>query len=155
MEITSTAFGEGERIPEKYTGEGEDVSPPLAVSGIPDEARTLALVVDDPDAPGKTWVHWLIWGIPADRSEIPEGVPGDEIVGPLGGARQGKTDFDDVGYGGPMPPPGHGVHHYRFTVYALDRHIDLDAGAKREALERSMEGCIVDEARLTGTYERS
>lgn len=155
MKITSSAFDDGERIPEEYTRDGADRSPPLRVSDLPDGTRTLAMIVDDPDAPGRTWVHWLIWGIPEGQREIPEGVPEDNIVDSLGGARQGKNDFDDVGYGGPEPPVGHGTHHYRFTAYALRETIDLDAGAKREALERAMEGRILDTARLTGTYERN
>lgn len=154
MKITSRAFQDGERIPEKYTGEGEDVSPPLDFEGVPEEARSLALIVDDPDAPAKTWVHWLAWGLPADVGELPPNVPKDEVVEELEGMRQGRTDFDDVGYGGPMPPKGHGTHHYRFTLYALDRHIDLDAGATRDALERRLDGHVIDEARLVGTYER-
>lgn len=155
MKITTSAFSEGDRIPKEYTGEGADRSPALKIEAVPEEARSLALIVDDPDAPNKTWVHWLIWGIPVDRTELPEGVPGDEVVESLGGARQGRTDFDDIGYGGPMPPVGHGTHHYRFTAYALDQHIDLDAGATRDALESAMEGHVLETARLTGTYERS
>ncbi|MFP4624109.1 MAG: YbhB/YbcL family Raf kinase inhibitor-like protein [Gemmatimonadota bacterium] len=154
MRIISSAFAEGDRIPEEFTGEGADRSPPLEIADAPDGTRSFALIVDDPDAPTRTWVHWLIWGIPAELTEIPEGVPRDEIVESLGGARQGRNDFDDIGYGGPMPPPGHGTHHYRFTVYALDETIDLDAGAKREALESAMEGRTLATARLTGTYER-
>lgn len=154
MRITSSAFDDGGTIPREHAREGAENSPPLTVHDVPEEARTLALIVDDPDAPGTTWVHWLLWGVPADRAEIPEGVPGENIVESLGGARQGKNDFDEVGYGGPEPPEGHGTHHYRFTAYALSETIDLDAGAKREALESAMEGCILETARLTGTYER-
>lgn len=154
MQISSSAFEDGDRIPEQYTRDGDDRSPPLVVEDLPEGTQTLALVVDDPDAPGTTWVHWLLWGVPADQAEIPEDVPGENIVESLGGARQGKNDFDEVGYGGPEPPVGHGTHHYRFTAYALDRHIDLDAGAGRDALEREMEGAILETARITGTYER-
>lgn len=154
MQITSSAFDDGDRIPREYTGDGDDRSPPLKIEGVPDGARSLALIVDDPDAPNKTWVHWLIWGIPADRTELPAGVATDGIVESLGGARQGTNDFDNLGYGGPAPPPGHGTHHYRFTLHALDRTIDLDAGAKREALESAIAGATLETARLTGTYER-
>jgi Raf kinase inhibitor-like YbhB/YbcL family protein len=154
MKITSTAFAEGARIPTEFTREGDDRSPPLSVDGIPDGARSLALIVDDPDAPARVWVHWLLWGIPVDRSEIPAGVPTDPEVGGLGGARQGTNDFGDPGYGGPMPPRGHGTHHYRFTVHALSDAIDLEAGAGREALESAIEGITLETARLTGTYER-
>lgn len=154
MRIETTAFDDGERIPDRFTGDGEDVSPPLTISDLPDDTRSLALIVDDPDAPAGTWVHWLIWGIPADLAKLPEGVATDEIVEDLGGARQGTNDFDNIGYGGPAPPPGHGQHHYRFTAYALSEHIDLDAGATREALEDRLEAAALETARLTGTYSR-
>ena len=154
MKITSTAFGDGERIPQEFTGEGADRSPPLRIEDVPDGAEQLALIVDDPDAPNKTWVHWLAWGIPADRTELPEGVPASEVVDSLGAARQGTNDFDRIGYGGPLPPPGHGTHHYRFTAYALDRALDLDPGARRDELERALESATMETARLTGTYER-
>lgn len=154
MRIESTAFDDGDRIPDRFTGDGEDVSPPLTISDLPDGTRSLALVVDDPDAPAGTWVHWLIWGIPADLTELPEEVPTDEIVEDLGGARQGQNDFDNIGYGGPAPPPGHGQHRYRFTAYALSEHIDLDAGATREALGDRLAAATLETARLTGTYSR-
>lgn len=154
MRIETTAFDDGERIPERFTGDGEDVSPPLSISDLPDDTGSLALVVDDPDAPAGTWVHWLIWGIPADTTSLPDGVPPEEIVADLGGARQGKNDFDRLGYGGPAPPSGHGQHRYRFTAYALSEHIDLDAGATREALDARLEPVTLETARLTGTYSR-
>jgi Raf kinase inhibitor-like YbhB/YbcL family protein len=154
MRIESEAFSEGDRIPDRYTGDGDDVSPPLSLSDLPADTRSIALIVDDPDAPAKTWVHWLIWGIPAGLTTLPEGVPPKEMVENLGGARQGKNDFDGIGWGGPAPPPGHGTHRYRFTAYALGEHIDLDAGATREALEARLEGSTLAQARLTGTYSR-
>ncbi len=154
MKILSSAFRGGEEIPRKYTREGEDVSPPLAVEGVPGGARSLALIVDDPDAPNRTWVHWLIWDIPASRTELPEGVPTDGTVPALEGARQGVNDFDRIGWGGPMPPRGHGTHHYRFTVHALSEELGLDPGADRSALEAAMQGRVLARARLTGTYER-
>ncbi len=115
----------------------------------------MALVVDDPDAPARTWVHWLIWGIPADRGEIPAGVPTGDVVGSLGGARQGTNDFGEIGYGGPMPPRGHGTHHYRFTAYALSGALELPPGAGRAELDSALEGRTLETARLTGTYERA
>ena len=154
MQITSTAFEDGEAIPRQYSREGAELSPPLAIDDVPDGTGSLALICDDPDAPNKTWVHWLAWNIPGDRSAIPEDVPQDETVSVLGGARQGINDFDEIGYGGPMPPPGHGTHHYRFTVYALSDTLDLEPGAERDAFEDAMEGLVLDQARLTGTYER-
>lgn len=154
MEITSSAFHEGERIPKMYTGEGADMSPPLAIEDVPQGTGSLTLIVDDPDAPARTWVHWLIWNIPGGRTAIPEDVPREESVGMLGGAAQGLNDFGEIGYGGPMPPPGHGTHHYRFTVYALSDELQLEPGADREALDAAMEGKTLATARLIGTYER-
>lgn len=154
MRITSSAFDEGDRIPDRFTGEGDDVSPPLRIEDMPEGTRSLALIVDDPDAPRGTFVHWLAWGIPAEEASLPEGVQQGGVVEAQGGMRQGRNDFGDVGYGGPMPPPGHGTHHYRFTAYALSEHVDLDGGAGREALERAIRDCTIDTARLTGTYER-
>ena len=154
MEITSSAFQDGDPIPRQYSREGAEHSPPLAVEDVPDGTESLALIVDDPDAPNKTWVHWLLWNVPADRTAIPEVVPDDDTVQALGGARQGLNDFDEVGYGGPMPPPGHGPHHSRFTVYALSGTLELEPGADRDALEDAMDGLVLDQARLTGTYER-
>lgn len=154
MEITSSAFQEGGAIPRKHTGEGADISPPLKIADVPDDAEALALIVDDPDAPSKTWVHWLVWNIPVDRKAIPEDVPQEEEVSVLAGARQGINDFDEIGYGGPMPPPGHGTHHYRFTVHALSDSVALEPGSDRAALEDAIEGKSLAMARLTGTYER-
>jgi Raf kinase inhibitor-like YbhB/YbcL family protein len=155
MRIESRAFQDGGRIPERYTGDGEGLSPPLAISGLPEGTRSIAVVVDDPDAPRGTWVHWLVWGIPADQGSIPEGVPTEPIVPELGGARQGKNDFGELGYGGPAPPRGHGAHHYRFTAHALGEHIDLDAGATRDALEERLKEATLATARVTGTYSRT
>lgn len=154
MRITSPAFENDGPIPKGHTCDGEDTSPALRFEDVPDDAGSLALIVDDPDAPAKIWVHWLVWGLPGDMRELPGGVPTEGIVGEIEGLRQGRNDFDRVGWGGPCPPPGHGTHHYRFTLYALDQHIDLDAGAGREALERRLEGHVLAETRLVGTYER-
>lgn len=155
MRITSSAFENGDPIPDVYTCEGDDTSPDLSFEDVPDDARSLALIVDDPDAPNKVWVHWLAWNMPADIGELPADVPKSNVVEALEGIRQGKTDFDRVGYGGPCPPPGHGTHHYRFTLYALDEHIELEGGTKRDALEERLEGHVLAEATLVGTYERS
>ena len=154
MQITSSAFHDGEAIPRQYSREGAEHSPPLSIEDIPDGAASLALIVDDPDAPNKTWVHWLLWNVPADRTAIPEDVPQEETVAVLGGAAQGLNDFDEIGYGGPMPPPGHGTHRYRFTVYALDEKLALEPGADRDALEAAMDGKVLDQARFVGTYVR-
>jgi len=145
--ITSSAFKAGEGIPKKHTGEGQDVSPPLAWTGAPEGTKELALICDDPDAPrAKPWVHRVLYKIPADRTSLAEG--------DSGGAVEGTTDFGRAGYGGPMPPRGHGVHHYHFKIYALDTTLDLKAGATKERLLAAMEGHILAQGELTGTYER-
>ena len=147
MTITSTAFAARSQIPRKHTGEGEDVSPPLAWEGVPDGTREFALICDDPDAPvPEPWVHWVLYKIPASRTSLAEG---DNA-----GALEGKTGWGTAGYRGPMPPPGHGVHRYHFKLYALDEPLSLSAGASKDALLSEMEGHILGEAELIGTYER-
>ena len=152
IEVTSSAFTDGAPIPTKYTCEGEDVSPPLGWSGVPQGTRSIALISDDPDAPGGTWVHWVHYAIPSGVTELPEGVPGTETL--PNGARQGINDFKRTGYGGPCPPKGHGPHRYYFKVYALDAEGDLKPGAGKKDLLGSMEGHILAEGRVMGTYER-
>ncbi|MFP4057271.1 MAG: YbhB/YbcL family Raf kinase inhibitor-like protein [Candidatus Brocadiia bacterium] len=146
LELTSSAFGPGERIPVKYTADGDDVSPPLAWSGVPGSARELALVCDDPDAPApEPWVHWVLYKIPADRSSLAEG--------DAGGAVEGTNSFAESGYRGPAPPPG-GVHRYRFRIYPLDQPLDLPPGASKAQLLEAMAGHILGEGELVGTYGR-
>src|SRR5438105_2930693 len=116
MRIESSAFSEGGQIPRSYTCDGEDISPQLSWSGVPEGARSLGLICDDPDAPGKTWVHWVIFNLPPGTRELPEGVPAR--AGVSGGGAQGTNDFRKVGYGGPCPPGG--SHRYIFKLYALD-----------------------------------
>jgi len=152
--LTSPAFGNNERVPKQYTGEGTDASPPLEWSDPPEGTQSLALICDDPDAPVGTWDHWLIWNIPADRRQLPEGVPTTETVADLGGACQGNNSWPKIGYGGPMPPPGHGVHHYHFVLYALDQTLELAPGARKDDLLAAMKGHILAEAKLTGLYSR-
>lgn len=154
LTVTSPAFDEGESIPAQFTVDGADESPPLHVEGVPDGARTLALVVDDPDAPSGTFTHWLVWSIPADRTQLRAGIPQQQTVADLGSARQGTNDFGEIGYRGPAPPEGDGPHTYRFTVYALDADPDLAAGAERGALETALTGTVIASGRLTGEYER-
>ena len=149
MKITSTAFVEGESIPVKYTCDGEDVSPPLRIGGIPEGTRSLAIIADDPDAPRGTWVHWVVHGIPPDTTDLPE----DYAADLPGGARHGTNDFNDRGYGGPCPPPG-SAHRYFFKVYALDKDVNLKAGATKADLLREMEGSILGSGQLMGTYQR-
>lgn len=152
MRITSEAFEEGAEIPTRFTCDGDDVSPPLTIEDVPENARTLALIMDDPDAPMGTFVHWLLWNLPPNVREIPENVPADSTVDALGGARHGITDFRRVGYGGPCPPDRR--HTYRFMLYALDTELDLEPGANRKQLDDAMKGHIIAEAMLRATYDR-
>ncbi len=155
LSIQSTAFGEGQPIPRLYTGEGEDISPPLSWSDIPTSAKELAMIVDDPDAPRpQPWVHWVIYKIPADALGLAKGIPTDAELSSPAGALQGSNTSGDIGYHGPMPPPGHGVHHYYFKLYALDTQLDLKAGANKQALLTAMEGHILAKGELVGTYQR-
>jgi hypothetical protein len=145
MKISSTAFGHNDQIPKKYTCDGSDINPPLKFEGVPANARSLALIVDDPDAPAGTWVHWVVWNIDPKTSEIKENsVPK--------GAMQGMNDFRKHDYGGPCPPSG--THRYFFKLYALDTTLNIGAGARKTALESSMKGHILAEAQLIGLYER-
>ena len=147
ISLTSDAFEHGQPIPEKYTGEGKDVSPPLSWSGFPENTREFALICEDPDAPqDEPWVHWLVYGIPGTRNGMPEGT--------AGGAFEGRNSWGRPGYNGPLPPSGHGVHHYRFKLYALDRITGLSLSATKDDLTQAMEGHILDEGELVGTYER-
>lgn len=152
MRLSSPAFADGADIPARFTCDGADVSPALVIEDAPPEARSLVLVVDDPDAPRGTFVHWLLWNLPPSTAELPEGIPGEPVVRSLGGARQGTTDFRRPGYGGPCPPDGR--HTYHFLLYALDRTLDLEAGAQRADLDRAMKGHIVAESMLRGSYAR-
>jgi Raf kinase inhibitor-like YbhB/YbcL family protein len=151
LHLTSTAFAEGQPIPEKHTCDGRDSSPPLHWSGLPTGSRSLALIVDDPDAPVGTWVHWVLYGLAPDLEGLPENVDKSQYV--LRGARQGLNDFRRLGYGGPCPPPGK-PHRYFFKLYALDAELDLKPGATKKELLRAMEGHILATGQLMGTYAR-
>jgi hypothetical protein len=151
LDVESPAFQQGEPIPMRYTCDGQDVSPPLRWSGVPETAVTLAVLAEDPDAPHGLWVHWVLYGLEASRSGLPEGVPTREAV--LDGALQGRNDFKKIGYGGPCPPAGQ-RHRYFFRVYALDERPDLGASASRSDLLSAMEGHVVAEGHLMGTYRR-
>jgi Raf kinase inhibitor-like YbhB/YbcL family protein len=155
MAVKSSAFGEGAVIPTQYTGDGRNISPPLRFEGIPANAKQLALIVDDPDAPRKDpWVHWVMYGIPASTKELPEHVPQTTKAQEAGGALQGKNSWGGVGYRGPEPPRGHGIHHYHFKVYALDSDLPLQPGLEKEALLNAIQGHVLAEASLVGTYQR-
>ncbi len=151
MNLTSTSFQEGSRIPVKFTCNGAGVSPQLAWSAPPAGTASYALIVTDPDAPRRTFVHWVLYGLPAVAQALPEGVLG---LGQLvDGGRQGRNDFGDLGYGGPCPPPG-SPHHYIFTLYALDAKLNLPVGATRARIEAAMQGHILAIGRLIGLFER-
>jgi Raf kinase inhibitor-like YbhB/YbcL family protein len=151
IQLTSTAFVEGQRIPKAYTCDGEDRSPPLAWSDLPPDTESLALICDDPDAPTGTWVHWVVYNIPPDARGFAEGVPDAEIL--PNGAQQGTNDFRRIGYGGPCPPRG-SVHRYHFKLYALDSELALPGGITKAVLEDAMDGHILAEGRLIGIYQR-
>ncbi len=151
--LTSGAFQAGGSIPPRFTCEGADVSPALSWSGAPAGTTAYALVVDDPDAPGGTWVHWVLFNLPGTLSALPEGVEKAAVPKRLGGALQGRNDFRRIGYGGPCPPPGR-AHRYVFRLYALDAALPLKAGADRRSVDAAMRGHVLAETTLTGTYAR-
>jgi len=151
VELISPAFKDGGTIPSKYTCDGDDVSPPLEWSNVPEDTKSLALICDDPDAPMGTWVHWVLYGLPADTTSLPEGVPMNEAI--EGVALQGTNDFKRIGYGGPCPPPGK-PHRYFFKLYALDTELDLKPGAKKKDLEKAMKGHVLAKGQLLGRYQR-
>lgn len=149
----SSVFEDGGFIPSKYTCEGQDISPPLKLEGISGDAKSIAIIVDDPDAPIGTFVHWVAWNIPPVE-EIPEGIPkSGNISSPLK-MIQGRNDFGRIGYNGPCPPRGHGIHHYHFKIYVLDTELNLRAGASKRDLERAMKGHILQKGEIVGLYER-
>ncbi len=151
LSITSTAFQDGARIDSRYTCDGQDISPPLAWSKPPEGTKSLALIMDDPDAPMGVFTHWVIFNIPPDTQQFPEAVPTQPQL--PSGAVQGKNDFGKTGYGGPCPPPGR-PHRYRFTLYALDQPLSLPAGATKKQVLQAMEGHILAQGQLTGIYQR-
>jgi Raf kinase inhibitor-like YbhB/YbcL family protein len=159
MQITSSAFNEGESIPKKYTGEGADVSPPLAWTGVPEKAKELVLICDDPDAPrAEPWVHWVIYKIPADAKGLKEGIPQKPRLTEPAGALQGKNSWPagqkNIGYRGPYPPPGHGRHRYYFTLYALEAKMVAEAGMDKEAILQEIDQHVLAKGQLMGTYQR-
>ena len=150
IKITSSAFQDGGLIPAKYTCDGADVSPPLQWDNVPQTAKSIALICDDPDAPMGTFVHWVIFGLPAETRQLAEKVAADKTL--PSGARQGTSGFGRVGYGGPCPPSG--THRYFFKIYALDTTLDLSAGARKSDLLKVMEGHILGQGQLVGKYKR-
>ena len=145
MRVTSSAFQEGGAIPEKFSKNGQNVSPELRIEGTPAEAKSLVLIADDPDAPVGLFTHWLAWNIDPKISLIAEGSAPS-------GAVQGKNDFGEVGYGGPQPPSG--THRYYFKVFALDRTLDLKPAAKRHDLDVAMKGHVIAQGQVMGRYSK-
>ncbi|MEX0880576.1 MAG: YbhB/YbcL family Raf kinase inhibitor-like protein [Thermoanaerobaculia bacterium] len=152
MRLESPAFPDAGEIPREHSRDGADTSPPLLWSGVPAGTATLALVCDDPDAPRGTWVHWVLYDLPPSLPGLPAGVAKTERL--PGGGVHGRTDYGDIGWGGPAPPCGHGTHHYAFRLYALDTVLELPPGATKARLEAAMKGHVLAEAKLTGTYRR-
>jgi Raf kinase inhibitor-like YbhB/YbcL family protein len=149
--VKSPAFEEDRPIPGRYTGDGDDVSPPLTWSGVPHGARSLVLLCEDPDAPRGTWTHWVLFNLPPQTRELNEGVPRQPTLS--SGAVQGTNDFGKTGYGGPAPPPGK-PHRYYFKLSALDTELKLPTGARRQDVLAAMEGHVLAEGWLMGTYRR-
>lgn len=150
IKVTSPAFKEGQPIPGAYTCDGANVSPPLEWSGVPKNAKTLAIICYDPDAPAGTWVHWVLFNLPADKTGLVENTQATETLS--GGGMQGTNDFKKIGYGGPCPPSG--THHYFFKLYVLDAELSLKPGATKAELEKATAGHIVTVGQLMGTYSR-
>jgi len=150
IELSSGAFEDKGLIPQKYTCDGADISPPLAWTTSGDSIKSFALICDDPDAPMKTWVHWVIFNIPTKRHELPEKIPPKKEL--ADGTRQGRNDFGNIGYGGPCPPRG--THRYYFKIYGLDCQLKLKAGATKKQLLKAMKGHVVAKGQLMGRYRR-
>ena len=144
MKITSSVFQDGGNIPAKFTCDGSDTSPPLQITGVPSEAKSLVLIADDPDAPGGLFTHWLVWNIPPQTSSIAESSALKGVYG--------TNDFGKSGYKGPCPPAG--THRYSFQIFALDRELDLRGGAKRSQVDAAMKGHVIARGELVGRYAR-
>jgi Raf kinase inhibitor-like YbhB/YbcL family protein len=151
LSISSPAFNEGDKIPPEYTCDGQDISPQIDWGVIPKEARSLVLIVDDPDAPSGAFTHWVIFNIPPDRSQLLRGLPLTPELSD--GSIQGSNDFGRIGYAGPCPPPGM-PHRYHFSLYALDKQIDLNAGCSKYQVLDAIKGHILSQGKFSGTYQR-
>jgi len=150
--LLSSSFAHGQPIPLRHTGDGVNTSPPLMWDGVPANAQSLALICDDPDAPKKVWVHWVLYGLPPTLADLPEGVPTTPTL--ADGSKHGKTDFGTHGYGGPAPPKG-SPHRYFFKLYALDVVLDhLPHGVTKAELLDAMKDHILEVGQLMGTYQR-
>ncbi|MBP8973958.1 MAG: YbhB/YbcL family Raf kinase inhibitor-like protein [Anaerolineae bacterium] len=150
LELTSTAFSEGQPIPARYTCAGEDISLPLAWRGAPPGTQSFALIMDDPDAPGRTWVHWVVFNLPASATGLPAAIRSDGDL--PGGALHGQNSWRRNDYGGPCPPSG--THRYFFKLYALDAMLDLSPGATKQQVLDALAGHVLAEGQLMGTYKK-
>lgn len=151
FKMQSSAFENGGKIPSKYSYGSYNMSPSLTWENQPLETKSFALIMDDPDAPSKVWVHWVIFNIPANSTGLPENMPKKSVL--PDGTIQGISDFGNNGYDGPYPPPGK-PHRYYFKLYALDTKLPLDSSAKKEDVEKAMKGHILAEINIMGTYKR-
>ena len=151
MELNSKSFSDEGNIPVRYTGFGEDVSPELNWEDVPEGTKSCAIIADDPDAPMGTWIHWVIYDIPASLNKLEENISREKVLS--SGVKQGINSFGQIGYGGPYPPPGP-AHRYVFTLYALDADLDLNTGLDKNALMKSFDGHILGETDLTGKFGR-
>jgi Raf kinase inhibitor-like YbhB/YbcL family protein len=151
FELKSFAFEAGGDIPKKFTCDGSDLSPALNWNEPPAGTQSFSLIMDDPDAPVGTWVHWVLYNLPASARQLPEGVPNDREL--ANSARQGSNSWNRIGYGGPCPPPGP-AHRYFFKLYALDTKTNLRPGATKQELERALQGHILAQAELMGRFRR-
>jgi Raf kinase inhibitor-like YbhB/YbcL family protein len=150
LPISSSAFANGSMIPSQYTCDGVNISPPLQWSGSPVAAKTFALIVDDPDAPAKTWVHWVVYDLPANATQLTENIGQAKTLG--SGGKQGTNDFKRIGYGGPCPPSG--THRYFFKLYAVDIETSLPPGATKDELLKAIDGHVVAQGEVVGKYKR-
>lgn len=150
MKLVSSAFENNRLIPPQYTCDGADISPPLSWEDVPDQTQSLALIVDDPDAPIKIFVHWLVYDLPPTSRQLPEQISQEKTI--KNGGAQGKNDFNKLGYGGPCPPSG--THRYIFQIYALDKKLNLPPGASKAQLIGAMDGHILAKGELIGRYQR-
>lgn len=151
LQVSSDAFDDGTTIPQRYTCDGEDLSPALLWSEPPAGTQSLVLICDDPDAPMRTWDHWVLFNIPVTTRSLPEGMPADTSI--PGAGVHGSNSWRQLGYGGPCPPQG-AAHRYYFKLYALDTSLDLDAGASKSDVEKAMKGHVLADGQLMGRYSR-
>ncbi len=152
LQVTSTAFQDGDMLDEKYTADGADISPPLTIKNISPEGETIAVIMDDPDAPVGTFTHWLIWNIPVQKNNIPEGIPQNKKVESLADAVQGYNDFGEVGYKGPAPPSG--VHNYHFKVYILDQKVKIPFDVSKQKLVNTIKDHLLQKTEIVTKYQR-